>query len=59
MELSWNSFWGQKYTIYRCTDLSKGFLLYKSNINATPPTNTHIDAEDHGVRFYKLVVEQP
>ncbi len=57
MELSWNSFWGQKYTIYRCTDLSKGFLLYKSNITATPPTNTHIDAEDYPVRFYKLVVE--
>lgn len=59
MELSWNSFWGQRYTIYRCTDLSKGFLLYKSNITATPPTNTHIDAEDYPVRFYKLVVEQP
>ena len=58
-ELSWNSFWGQRYTLYRCTDLAKGFLLYKSNLEATPPVNRHVDAEDNPVRFYKLVVVQP
>ena len=58
-ELSWNSFWGQRYTLYRCTDLAKGFLLYKSNLEATPPVNRHVDAEDNPVRFYKLVVIQP
>ena len=59
MEISWNSFWGQRYTLYRCTDLAKGFLLYKSNLEATPPVNRHVDAEANPVRFYKLVVEQP
>ena len=58
VELSWNSFWGQKYTLYRCTDLSKGFLLYKSHVEATPPVNTFIDADVVGMRFYRLVVEQ-
>ena len=56
--LSWNSFWGQKYTLYRCTDLSKGFLLYKSHVEATPPVNAIIDADVGGLRFYRLVVEQ-
>ena len=58
IELSWNSFWGQKYTLYRCTDLSKGFLLFKSHVEATPPTNTFLDVETTGMRFYRLVVEQ-
>ena len=57
-ELSWNSFPGQKYTLYRCTDLTKGFLLYKSHIESTPPTNTYIDAESTGMRFYRLNVER-
>jgi len=55
--LSWNSYWGQKYTLYRCTDLGDGFLLYKSHIEATPPMNTHIDADLNSLRFYRLVVE--
>jgi choice-of-anchor A domain-containing protein len=58
VELSWNSAWGQKYTLYRCTDLSEGFLLYKSHVEAAPPTNTFIDADVIGTRFYRLVVEQ-
>ena len=58
VELSWNSSWGQKYTLYRCTDLAKGFLLYKSHVEATPPVNTFIDADVVGMRFYRLVVEQ-
>ncbi len=58
MKLSWNSFWGQRYTLYRCTDLGEGFLMYKSNIEATPPFNTHIDAEAAGMRFYRLTVER-
>jgi choice-of-anchor A domain-containing protein len=57
-ELSWNSFPGQKYTLFRCTDLTKGFLLYKSHIESTPPTNTYIDAESTGMRFYRLSVEK-
>ena len=59
VELSWNSFWGQKYSLYHCTDLSKGFLLFKSHVEATPPMNTCIDVETTDVRFYRLVVEQP
>jgi len=59
VELSWNSSWGQKYALYHCTDLSKGFLLFKSHIEATPPLNTCIDVETSGVRYYRLVVEQP
>ncbi len=58
VELSWNSFEGQKYTLYRCTDLSKGFLLFKSHIEATPPTNTYLDVETSDLRFYRLMVEQ-
>lgn len=58
VELSWNSFWGQKYTLYRCTDLTQGFLLYKSHVEATPPVNTFIDADVNGMRFYRLVVEE-
>lgn len=56
--LSWNSYWGQTYTLYRCTDLAEGFLLYKSHIEATPPMNTHIDADVNDLRFYRLVVEE-
>lgn len=59
VELSWNSSWGQTYALYHCTDLSKGFLLFKSHIEATPPLNTCIDVETSGVRYYRLVVEQP
>ena len=58
VELQWNSFWGQKYTLYRCTDLSNGFLLYKSHVAATPPMNAFIDADVVPLRFYRLVVEQ-
>ncbi len=58
VELSWNSFWGQKYTLYRCTDLTQGFLLFKSHVEATPPVNTFIDADVNGMRFYRLVVEE-
>ncbi len=57
-ELSWNSFWGQHYTLYRCTDLSKGFLMFKSNVEATPPANTFLDIDPADMRFYRLVVEQ-
>jgi len=56
--LSWNSYWGQKYTLYRCTDLNRGFLLYKSHVEATPPENTYIDADVNDLRFYRLVVEE-
>ena len=42
----------QKYTLYRCTDLSKGFLLYKSHVEATPPMNTYIDVDVIGMRFW-------
>jgi len=58
VQLSWNSYWGQKYTLYRCTDLSQGFLLFKSHVEATYPTNTFIDADIQSVRFYRLAVEE-
>ncbi|MFO7535305.1 MAG: SdrD B-like domain-containing protein [Kiritimatiellia bacterium] len=57
-ELSWNSFGGQYYTLYRCTDLSKGFLMFKSRVEATPPVNTFLDIDPADMRFYRLVVEQ-
>jgi hypothetical protein len=32
--------------------LSKGFLLYKSHVEATPPMNTYIDVDVIGMRFW-------
>jgi hypothetical protein len=57
-KLTWNSFWGQSYSIYRCTSLAEGFRLYKSHIEATPPGNTLIDTDSTGVRFYRLTADQ-
>jgi hypothetical protein len=59
IQLSWNSFWGQTYSLYRSTKLSGRFDLYQAHIEATPPTNTFIEAHPVGMSFYRLTVEQP
>ncbi len=59
VELSWNSFWGQTYSIYRSTNLTAGFVRYRENIAATPPTNVLIEEISGGMSFYRLEVEAP
>ncbi len=57
--LSWNSFWGQNYSLYRSTNMTVGFQLYREHIEATPPTNLFLDVAPVGMSFYRLMVEQP
>ena len=59
IELSWNCFHGQKYSLYRSTNLSAGFQLYQAHIDATFPTNRYTETNLVGMSFYQLEVEQP
>lgn len=56
VDLAWCSYFGQSYTLYRCTNLTEGFLVFKDNIVATPPTNTVHDASPPSRTYYRLSV---
>ncbi len=43
-EVKWNSVDGKTYTVFRSTNLLEGFIVIRSNVLATPPTNTFIDS---------------
>jgi len=58
--LKWPSgYYGQKYAVWRCSDLISGFTVLQGGIDATPPENTYEDATATGVGpyFYKVKVE--
>ena len=57
--LSWNSFWGQRYTLQQCTNLTFQFASFMTNVVATPPTNAVlVTPPAGGSAFYKLFVEE-
>ncbi len=58
VQLSWNSFWGQKYSLYRSALPTGPYVLIQEHIKATPPTNSFQDAKQPGMAFYRLKVEQ-
>ena len=43
-EVKWPSVAGKTYSVFRTTNLINGFLVIRSNVLATPPVNTFIDA---------------
>ncbi|GEM_PF-6750610 len=56
--LSWNSFWGDRYIVYRAGSLSAPFVPLATDIEATPPTNGYIDVNPPpGGAFYKIGVQ--
>ncbi len=57
VQLSWNSFWGQKYSLYRSALPTGPYVLIQEHIKAAPPTNTFQDAKQPGMAFYRLAVE--
>ena len=42
--LRWPSIAGRRYNVLRASDLTEGFSLLQSNIEATPPENIYLDA---------------
>ena len=59
--LRWPSVAGKTYRLERATNLSAGFnAIVRSNITATPPTNTETDAAalSAKARYYRIRVEQ-
>jgi len=61
IELKWASVYiGQKFEVWRCTDLMKGFQLLQGGIMATPPENTYEDvtATGEGPYYYKVKIVQ-
>lgn len=60
LKLTWNSYWGDKYTVYRTTDLSQPFSAIATGVEATYPTNTFVDPDPPATgAFYKIGVELP
>jgi hypothetical protein len=59
--LTWNSWPGYRYRVWRTTDLTAGFgFCLASNIVATPPLNTCTDAAPGMTRaFYRVEAEVP
>ncbi|MFZ4398273.1 MAG: choice-of-anchor A family protein, partial [Kiritimatiellia bacterium] len=57
VQVSWNSFWGQKYSLYRRASPVGPFTLIQEHIDASPPTNIVHDAVQPGMAFYHLSVE--
>jgi hypothetical protein len=56
--LSWNSFWGDRYIVYRTENLSVPFVPIATGIEATPPTNGYLDVNPpSGGAFYKIGVQ--
>lgn len=58
--LKWNSaYYGQKFQVWRSSDLMAGFQLIQGGILATPPVNTFEDttATGDGPYYYKIKIE--
>lgn len=55
--VSWNSFWGQKYSLYRRASPGGPSTLVQEHIEAAPPTNIVHDALQPVMAFYHLSVE--
>ena len=58
--LKWSSaYYGQKYQVWRCSDLMTGFQLIQGGIPATPPVNSFEDttATGDGPYYYKIKLE--
>jgi len=56
-QISWNSFWGQKYSLYRSASPAGPYTLIHEHIEAVPPTNVFYEAKQPGMAFYRLTVE--
>ena len=59
-QLSWASVSGKLYTVWRATNLVDGFTTIATNIAATAPVNTHVDAAASGLTtvFYSIGVQE-
>lgn len=58
IELSWNSYWGDRYIVYRAAGLGAPYVPLATGIEATPPTNGFIDTNPPaGGAFYKVGVQ--
>ena len=59
LKLIWNSYWGDRYIVYRTTSLTQPFTPI-ATVEATYPTNTFVDPNPPaGGAFYKIGVELP
>ena len=55
LEIMWNSFEDNHYTIYVSTNLQEGFSTLQTNLSATPPANTITDQTDQiGFKCYLI-----
>ena len=59
-EVSWASVGGKLYTVWRATNLVDGFAAIATDVVATPPVNTYVDATSSGLSsvFYSIGVQE-
>lgn len=55
--VSWSAVSGKTYTVWRAPALTGGYTPLASNIVATPPLNTYIDATAPTACFYRISVQ--
>jgi hypothetical protein len=59
-KVSWASVGGKLYTVWRATNLVDGFAAIATDVVATPPVNTYVDATSSGLSsvFYSIGVQE-
>jgi archaellum component FlaF (FlaF/FlaG flagellin family) len=59
VKLSWLSWAGEKYRVWKCANLASGqYSAIASNIDATPPKNEYVDPEVSNSAFYRIELQQ-
>jgi hypothetical protein len=59
VQLSWLGWAGEKYRVWKCTDLGSGhYSVIASNLDATPPENVFVDTNLCNSAFYRIELQQ-